>query len=108
MSATRLVLLSVMLLGAALSLDMNTKYYYELHGDMELTEDKVRQMYVDYSEQYSKFISFGAESRLGIFEETLKTIAAHNANPKRTWEMGITEFTDITDQEFFATHLGAA
>ena len=52
MTATRLVLLSAVLLGAALSVSLNTNYYYELHGDMELTEQKMRQMYVEYGQEF--------------------------------------------------------
>lgn len=49
MSATRLVLFSALFLGLALGESLNTKYYYELNGDMELTEQKMRQMYIEYS-----------------------------------------------------------
>ena len=52
MSATRLVLLSIILLGGALSLDINTKYYYELHGEIEITDEKVRQMYTDFTSEF--------------------------------------------------------
>ena len=108
MTATRLVLLSAVLLGAALSVSLNTNYYYELHGDMELTEQKMRQMYVEYGQEFQKPISFEEGSRFGHFKETLKTIAEHNANPNRSWEQGINKFADMSEEEFFSTHLGAA
>lgn len=108
MTATRLLFLSVLLIGAALSVTVDTKYYYELHGDMELTEEKIRQMYIDFSEEFKKPVSFEPNSRFDVFRDKVKMIAAHNANPANTWEMGINKFTDVTDEEFMASHLGAA
>lgn len=52
MSATRFALLSVLCLGIAVAQTLNAKYYYELHGDMELTEQKMRQMYIEYAQQF--------------------------------------------------------
>ena len=38
--------------------------------------------------------------RASIFTEKLRKIAAHNADPKNTWTMGINEFSDWTREEF--------
>lgn len=40
-----------------------------------------------------------------IFERNIKKIIEHNSNPKNNYQMGINEFTDMTEEEF-QTRLG--
>lgn len=40
-----------------------------------------------------------------VFEENVKMIDEHNANPKNTYTMGINKFADMTKEEFVATFM---
>lgn len=44
--------------------------------------------------------------RLGVFHKRLETIRAHNSDSTNTWEMGLNQFSDLTDEEFAAKYLG--
>jgi C1A family cysteine protease len=37
--------------------------------------------------------------RFEIFQEQLKLIDQHNSNPKATWQEGVNQFSDLTEQE---------
>lgn len=63
-------------------------------------------MYTDFTSEFQKSISHEEGSRFGVFKDKVKAIVAHNMNSRRTWEMGITKFADITDEEFFKTSFG--
>jgi len=39
------------------------------------------------------------DRRKAIFEANLKEIQAHNADPSKTWQMGVNQFTDQTEAE---------
>lgn len=42
--------------------------------------------------------------RYRIFKENLKNNKAHNANPMRSYDKGITEYSDMTEEEFRSKH----
>jgi len=44
--------------------------------------------------------------RKRIFEDNVRMILAHNAQPGVTWTMGINDFTDLTSQEMRNQHTG--
>jgi C1A family cysteine protease len=46
------------------------------------------------------------EYRLGVFQENLKTINAHNADLTQTYTLGVNQFSDMTFEEFAAYYLG--
>merc|ERR1719489_300096 len=49
------------------------------------------------------------EVRKGVFRANLKKIAAHNEREEKsleTWRMAVTEFTDLTEEEFTQQMLG--
>mmetsp|Transcript_5728 Transcript_5728/g.11862 ORF Transcript_5728/g.11862 Transcript_5728/m.11862 type:complete len:347 (-) Transcript_5728:133-1173(-) len=46
-----------------------------------------------------------AEVRRANFQKSLQTIKAHNANPERSWTMGVNQFSDMSDEEFDKTVL---
>jgi len=43
--------------------------------------------------------------RKGLFEKRLYEIKRHNADPTKSWKMGVNKFTDLTEEEF-KRHLG--
>jgi hypothetical protein len=40
-----------------------------------------------------------------VFYKNLATIAAHNSNEKRTYDMGLNQFSALTDEEFASLYL---
>jgi len=42
-----------------------------------------------------------------VFEQNLAKISAHNADETQTYEMGVNQFTGLTQEEFEQTYLGA-
>jgi hypothetical protein len=65
-------------------------------------------------DEFSKFkASFGKtyhaleeQERFEVFQSNLEKISLHNSNPHRTWDMKVTEFADLTAEEFKATLSG--
>ena len=46
--------------------------------------------------------------RLQVFGENLATIEEHTSRPDRTYDMGLTEFSDLTPEEFRDMYLHKA
>ena len=44
--------------------------------------------------------------RLGIFQKNYELVRAHNADPTQTYQMGLNQFSDMTDEEISAKYLG--
>ncbi|KAL0743204.1 hypothetical protein Bca4012_084717 [Brassica carinata] len=94
-----LVILSALLLSSSL-------------GGVTATEPKgndkeVRRIYERWLvENRKNYNALGEkERRFNIFRDNLKLIEAHNSVPDRTYELGLTRFADLTDDEFRAIHL---
>ena len=64
------------------------------------------QFKADYQKTYHK--SGEEEYRKTIFLRNLVRIAEHNAQADKTYEMGVTQFADLTDAEFQAIYLTLA
>eukprot|EP00933_Yihiella_yeosuensis_P020764 TRINITY_DN1658_c0_g1_i2.p2 TRINITY_DN1658_c0_g1~~TRINITY_DN1658_c0_g1_i2.p2 ORF type:complete len:331 (-),score=47.59 TRINITY_DN1658_c0_g1_i2:199-1191(-) len=43
-------------------------------------------------------------NKYSVFKQNLDVILAHNANPSKTFTMGVTKFADLTAEEFAARH----
>ena len=93
-SKTIAVLLAVM---GALSV-----LYNQTQTESTLTE------FQSWKAKYNmKFDSMFEESyRERIFLENLAKIAAHNANEHKTYEMGVNQFSALTQEEFVQQYLG--
>jgi C1A family cysteine protease len=61
------------------------------------------QYKVDYQKSYARVGE--EEYRKTIFLRNLVKIAEHNANKANTYEIGINQFTDLTNAEFQAIYL---
>lgn len=44
--------------------------------------------------------------RIGIFQERLNEVIAHNSKPGVTWQMGLNQFSDMTYEELASKYLG--
>merc|ERR1711981_521839 len=58
--------------------------------------------------KFGKTYSTSEESKLrfDIFKSNVQKMNAHNARKDVSWKMGINQFSDLTDEEFEARHLG--
>jgi cathepsin H len=72
-----------------------------LKGDSHVADGDILKMYQQYlSDHKSKTFNVNTDmDRFNIFKEKVRTIMAHNANPNKSWEMGINHMTDMTEQE---------
>lgn len=69
-------------------------------------EAKMKQVFADFKREFDKHWSPEEEKlRLGIFGENVKKIWEHNSLNSKTFEMGINEFSDLTDQEFQSQYI---
>jgi len=61
-----------------------------------------------FMNKFGKTYSTSEESKLrfDIFKDNVKKMNAHNARKDVSWKMGINQFSDLTDEEFEARHLG--
>ncbi|VVA98214.1 unnamed protein product [Arabis nemorensis] len=70
-------------------------------------EAEVRLMYERWLvENQKKYNGLGEkERRFKIFKDNLKFVEEHNSVPNRTYEVGLTRFADLTNEEFQAIYL---
>jgi len=68
----------------------------------------VRDEFLEYKATYGrKYKSFEEEqTRMEIFKDNLHKIKRHNARRNVSWRMKVTEFADMTEEEFKSTMLG--
>lgn len=79
-------------------IDLTSKYHsLLLEPTVELSEQLKEQLYEEYTRTFKKTPS---TTRNQIFKTTLDEIVAHNKDNTKTWKKGITEFADMSHQEF--------
>ena len=44
--------------------------------------------------------------RAAIYDKFLTAMRKHNNEDTRSWKMGVNQFSDLTEEEFVANHLG--
>jgi hypothetical protein len=68
--------------------------------------DDYATQFAEFKQTYNKKYA-GAEDayRFAVFTANVMQYQLHNANPEATWEMGVTQFSDLTQEEFAATYL---
>ena len=75
---------------------------------------RTRKMFFVHTNSYPlqlriKYLPFPQAMRREIFEDNVALIAAHNADFAKglhTFEIGLNQFADMTDKEFFSTMNG--
>jgi hypothetical protein len=65
------------------------------------TDEYADYTYEQYIAEYKKSYLSEAENnfRRTLFESRLKEIKEHNSNPTFTWQLGVNQFTDMTEEE---------
>ncbi|KAL1200235.1 Germination-specific cysteine protease 1 [Cardamine amara subsp. amara] len=79
------------------------------------TDEEVRSIYLQWSAEHGKTnnnnnngIINEHEKRFNIFKDNLRFIDLHNENNKNaTYKLGLTKFTDLTNDEYRSLYLGA-
>jgi len=103
MKTTLIALICCLALASATltTLEYKQKYTDVTSGNVPITEELTHQMYTAFLQSYGKSVESDDVDRYQIFAETVKVIAAHNSNEMKTWTMGINEYSDRTEEEFF-------
>ncbi|CAK92971.1 unnamed protein product (macronuclear) [Paramecium tetraurelia] len=90
------------LLVAGLALLLSTIGYIQNQQSV----DEVSMVYEGFKQKFQKTYTSAEEAyRRGIFEQNYAKILAHNADPTQTYQTGVNQFTDMTQDEFVATYL---
>lgn len=78
------------------------------------TDEEVRSIYLQWSAEHGKInvnnngIINEQDERFNIFKDNLRFIDLHNENNKNgTYKLGLTKFTDLTNEEYRRLYLGA-
>ncbi|XP_023635072.1 germination-specific cysteine protease 1 isoform X2 [Capsella rubella] len=77
------------------------------------TDEEVRSIYLQWSAEHGKTnnnngIINDQDRRFNIFKDNLRFIDLHNHNNKNaTYKLGLTKFTDLTNDEYRSLYLGA-
>lgn len=78
------------------------------------TDEEVRSIYLQWSAEHGKTnnnnngIINEQDKRFNIFKDNLRFIDLHNEkNKNATYKLGLTKFTDLTNEEYRSLYLGA-
>lgn len=78
------------------------------------TDEEVRSIYLQWSAEHGKTnnnnngIINDQDKRFNIFKDNLRFIDLHNEkNKNATYKLGLTKFTDLTNEEYRSLYLGA-
>jgi len=75
-----------------------------LLGSAQALANEAVELFAAYKQEHGKLYADENEESLRFqnFQESLDTIAAHNAQEGRSWSMGLNQFSDMSDDEFEA------
>lgn len=102
-----ILVLVAMLSVATFAMDYNEykqKYRSVTYGHFTFSETNIEQMYHEFLATFKNTDATQVadyEYRFGVFKNNLKEIIAHNQDSTQSWKMGINEYSDMTDEEFF-------
>uniref|UniRef100_A0A1J3GTN5 Putative cysteine proteinase n=1 Tax=Noccaea caerulescens TaxID=107243 RepID=A0A1J3GTN5_NOCCA len=102
--ATRLITLALFTLSVLLLISLSLGVVVATEPQQR-SEAEVRLMYERWlvenrKKNYNGLLGEEKEKRFKIFKDNLKLIEEHNSVPKQSYELGLTEFADLTDDEF--------
>ena len=71
---------------------LNIKYRDILNGNKQLTHELAKEIYSDFRSPYHE----KSEYRFELFYRRLVRIVNHNKDKTKSWQKGVTIFTDMT------------
>lgn len=80
------------------------KYDPITFGFEQVTEEVIREMYNDFLITFKNVHPNNVhmhDEKYSTFKDTVMTVIDHNMDTSKTWTMGINEYSDMTDAEFF-------
>jgi hypothetical protein len=82
---------------------LGSKWEPKIRGEVDLTDEEAYEMYLDFMVHYNKGLSDekSAIQRFSTFKNTVSEVIAHNKDKTKSWEKGIHEHSDLTEQEFY-------
>jgi hypothetical protein len=69
----------------------------DTHSDDEIFKEFYERF--EKKNEYNRFSNQGVK-KYNTFRESLKQIREHNSNSENTWKMGVTIYSDMTDEEY--------
>ena len=75
---------------------------------LEPSINQEKSQYLAYLKKFGKTIPNAEELvyRSRLFAEYVAKMEKHNSDPTQKWQMGINQFSDLTQEEFISTYLG--
>lgn len=100
------VVLSISLVGFSAQFSSRTEANTRLTHPVPLTQEEKLELFSLFKSHYKRNYNGPSEERfrMGVFHSNLETIHAHN-QAKLSWTAGITNFTDLTNEEIQETIL---
>lgn len=74
-------------------------------SEVFVERDLLTYTFEDYEHEFGKKQAGNRAIRSFVFEKHLRIIQEHNADPHKSWSMGVNEFTDWSAEEFKANRL---
>ena len=101
MNRTILILLIGFIAFSFATPKFNADFEHILKGEQVPSDHEILKMYQEflYTFKNTKFAAYKDMDRFAIFKTNVRKMILHNSNPERTWDMGINQMTDLTDEE---------
>ncbi|XP_009775102.1 low-temperature-induced cysteine proteinase-like [Nicotiana sylvestris] len=113
LSISILVMLMFSAVSSSAAEDMSIISYNEKHhtnGESTVwrTDDEVMSLYESWLVEHKKVYNALGEKdkRFQIFKDNLRYIDEHNSVPDKSYKLGLTQFADLTNEEYKSIYLG--
>ncbi|CAM8935972.1 unnamed protein product [Rhodiola kirilowii] len=102
------ILIFATLFASSFASDMSIISYDAAHSTFVRSETEVSEMYEAWLAKHGKSYNAIGEKdrRFEIFKDNLKFIDEHNADPEKSFTLGMNKFADLTNEEYRERFLG--
>lgn len=86
----------------------NEKHHTNGESTVWRTDDEVMSLYESWLVEHKKVYNALGEKdkRFQIFKDNLRYIDEHNSVPDKSYKLGLTQFADLTNEEYKSIYLG--
>ncbi|KAL0853668.1 hypothetical protein Bca101_058820 [Brassica carinata] len=101
-------MVSVLSVFVALTIISINLKIFQVTSNVTLHEQSISDYHQKWMIQFSRFYKddFEKDMRFKVFKKNLKFIENFNNMGNQSYKLGVNEFTDMTKEEFLATHTG--